>query len=56
VKRRDAEQPFYVFRVRADAKKPIREHLEGALGIRASVLFPDFSGFGRFAVNELASA
>lgn len=50
---RDAEQPVYVFRIAAAAKRAIRAHVEGVLGFRARRLFPDYSGFGTYGVRDL---
>lgn len=46
---------LYTFRIKADAKKDIRDRLEKLFGYKHSTIYPDFSGFSSFAMPEIKS-
>lgn len=46
---------LYTFRIKADAKKDIRNRLDKLFGYRHSTIYPDFSGFSSFATPRIKS-
>ncbi|MEW5835932.1 MAG: FRG domain-containing protein [Pseudomonadota bacterium] len=46
---------LYSFRIKADAKRDIRERLDRLFGYRHSTIYPDYTGFASFGTPELKS-